>query len=347
MNDVLLISENMLHYRISLYNEFYKMFKQYQLRLFVYSNKKGGNREILFNMICDKYSFQKIRRTIIREDPAYIILFWNIYTVHTWLLVFWLKLTNRPFIYWGQGVSMKNKSSYIKNFLYGLILKLSSAIVLYSKNEKEIIKSKEKAFVANNTINLNDIPEITSSVRLIKEKYNINYKKVVLFVGRIQKRKKLDILINLFIENKTHDIGLVIVGSGMSDKEQMRLKKHDNITYLGELYGSVNEIFKMADIFCIPGTNGLGINQAMYWGLPVLTIEGFQNPEIVYVKNGETGFILKNKSELWEKITQLLNDDDLLAKMSKRSKEVIIDEASVEKMFSGFINSIEYVDNKN
>ena len=76
---------------------------------------------------------------------------------------------------------------------------MSSAIILYTKNELKYIKAKhhKKIFIANNTINYHVIPEIKESIEELKLKYNVSERKVVLFVGRVQKRKKLEVLINI------------------------------------------------------------------------------------------------------------------------------------------------------
>ena len=44
----------------------------------------------------------------------------------------------------------------------------------------------------------------------------------------------------------------------------------------------------MADIFSIPGKVGLGVTQAFYWGLPIVTERVLHSPEIIYVKDGVT-----------------------------------------------------------
>ena len=48
----------------------------------------------------------------------------------------------------------------------------------------------------------------------------------------------------------------------------------------------------MADVFAIPGHVGLGLNQAFYFGLPVVTEEGKHPPEIAYLKPGRNGFMV-------------------------------------------------------
>jgi len=121
-----------------------------------------------------------------------------------------------------------------------------------------------------------------------------------------------------------------------------RLIKNDNILYLGPIHDpkdvQISKIFKMSDIFCIPGDVGLGLNQAFYWGLPVVTEAGLQPPEINYLRHGRNGYIVPENDvdELRNKILLLLHDKNLLRDFSVRAREDILRDASVEKMFQGF-----------
>ena len=271
MKKILLFSENMMHYRLSLYDIFSKMYQNIGIEFYVVSEKKIDKEKYNFNHKDCKFSFKKCCAEVNRVDPDYIIVFWNIYNPTTWLLFIWLHFNNRRFVYWSHGISMQNPSSLWRNILYKLAHKLADASILYSPNEIKYLPKNSKAFIAFNTINFNEIPDVNESVEKIKLRNNIPFSKIVLFVGRIQKRKRLEVLIDIFKNPVLPDVGLVIVGPGISKKLINIIEKNKQIIYLGERYTDVNDFFKIADIFCIPGINGLGINQAMYWGLPVLT----------------------------------------------------------------------------
>ena len=68
----------------------------------------------------------------------------------------------------------------------------------------------------------------------------------------------------------------------------------------------------MADVCAIPGHVGLGLNQAFLFGLPVVTLEGSQPPEIGYLRHGENGFIdgEGDVETLRRRIFHLLEDDE-------------------------------------
>src|ERR1039458_6778847 len=79
-------------------------------------------------------------------------------------------------------------------------------------------------------------------------------------------------------------------------KEEWRARMNPQTTmYLGEVHDpqnlQISRVFKMADVCAIPGHVGLGLNQAFYFGLPVVTEEGKHPPEIANLKHGRNGFI--------------------------------------------------------
>lgn len=357
ISKVLLISESFLHYRIELYNEFHKLFSKSNIELELLVNLKSKNvfenkdykGDIDFKLYRSQFKIKALVKKLKEANADYVILFWNPYNITTWLLIFYLKLKHIPFASWTQGISMAQANNFIKKNIYKQLHNFSDSIILYSANELKYIntKNKEKTFVANNTINFNKIPNIELSKNDIKKKYMIPFENIVLFTGRIQKRKRLDILIDIFRKNMIDPtVGLVIVGPGMSYEYNLIINDSHNILYLGEINETtkINEIYKCSDIFCIPGTNGLGINHALYWGLPVIAFSTvWHNPEIYYLKDNINGFLVNNRDELINKINYLATDKKKLTEISENAKDLIRKEASVNKMFSGFYNAIEYL----
>ncbi|NVN17056.1 glycosyltransferase [Muricauda sp. HICW] len=348
---ILLITESMLHYRISLYDKFTQYFEKENYRLYVFSNQRL--KEVEASKIeywRGDFRVDKLIKLTKKIKPDYVIFFWNIYNLNSWAFMIWCKLNQVKFIYWSHGMSLQDPNNKVKKTVYNTFQHLSNANILYSKNELRFIpeQCKNKTFIANNTINFYDFPAISSSKEEIKKELGLPYKKIVLFVGRIQKRKKLDVLIRIFGGRKEKDVGLVIAGPDMPVEYSDIIAEQDNICYLGAIYNKqkVNKLFKCADLFCIPGTNGLGINQAMYWGLPVLTLNVRHSPEIYYLEQGKNGFVLDTERELENKIFEILEDKNRMEELSKYAKQHIREEASPEKMFEGFITAIEYLERK-
>ncbi|NLE00832.1 MAG: glycosyltransferase family 4 protein [Fibrobacter sp.] len=256
-------------------------------------------------------------------------------------------------MYWNKGINLEIKNPGVRNFPFYYIHTICNAIILYSEKEKKDIWkiNRHKISVANNAVNFANFPFIDDSKEKIKKEFKIPFKKVVLFVGRMRGVKKVEHIIQVFNHIDLPDTGLVIVGDSMGADLSSIINKKNTI-YLGEIYDprdiQISKIFKMSDIFCIPGDVGLGLNQAFYWGLPVVTEDGLQPPEINYLTPGRNGFIVPENdlSSLKEKLILLLENDTLRKEFSENARKDIMENGSIERMFSGFLDCTNRICNK-
>ena len=243
--------------------------------------------------------------------------------------------------------------AWFRNFLFDYMLWLHDGLILYSGDLMKNVPRRErhKAFPANNTINFEDFPEVTESKDEIKRQLGIPFKKTVLFAGRMDisgGRKRVDHLIEIFRDVNGRDAGLVIVGSGMKDEWRARMNPRTTI-YLGEVHDpqnlQISRVFRMADVFAIPGHVGLGLNQAFYFGLPVVTEEGNHPPEIGYLQPSRNGFMVpgNNLPQLRKKLFTLLDNDALREEFSRNAREDILKNASVEGMYLGFRDCVRFL----
>jgi glycosyltransferase involved in cell wall biosynthesis len=352
---VLLVSNRVMHYRVSVYNYFHKRFRELGCEFSVIAdclqeqNQKPpqfGLRELPFNF----FSYTK---AISESRPDAVILFMRLKDLMIWPLIHWLKLRKIPFALWTKGGNWDAKESRVRYHLFNYAHGLSDGLILYSKTCREFVKPRfhAKTFVANNTINFEDFPPIPQSKQEIKKEFGIPFDKVVLFVGRMgagKGRKRIDHLIEIFRGLDRKDIGLVLVGSGLSEELKARMNRQ-NTLYLGEVHDAQNlrisKLFKMADLCAIPGHVGLGLNQAFFWGLPVITEEGEHPPEIGYLKSGRNGFIVPGDdlAALTDRMLYLLENDKVRAEFSRHARQDILEEASIEKMFSGFKDCMRHL----
>lgn len=356
MKRVLLISNKVFHYRVSIYNYFAGRFREEGWELSVRANELQKNNPFPLDFDFEEmpFRFSDYRREIQRIQPDVVIVFLHLKNLIIWPLLHWLKMRGIPVVYWNKGVNLEVRNPGLRNQPFYYIHSLCDAIILYSKHEVTDIKPKnrEKIFVANNTVNFTAFPNITATCEEIKEEFDIPYEKVVLFVGRMRDVKKVEHLIQTFNEIDDPDCGCVIVGDQM-DYDLKSLIKGENIRYLGEIFDpeniEISKLFKMADLFVIPGDVGLGMNQAFYWGLPVVTEDGLQPPEIHYLKEGRNGFIVPENDieDLKRKTLRLLRDDAMRSEFSRHAQQDIHREASIEGMFQAFLDCVQSLSQSN
>lgn len=126
----------------------------------------------------------------------------------------------------------------------------------------------------------------------------------LLFVGRLQAAKRVDILIDAFALLKDLDFPctLTIIGDGPDRQElEERSDKLGGITFTGAIYDErvLAPYFIVADLLVIPGRVGLTCVHSFSYGVPVLTASHHvipQTPEYDYVIDGVNGRIIDEVS---------------------------------------------------
>jgi glycosyltransferase involved in cell wall biosynthesis len=355
MKKLLLVSNRVMHYRVPVYNYFAKEFADAGWQLFVRSDElqKQNPHALGFDFKEVDFGFARYKAEIEAIRPDAVIIFLHLKDAMIWPLVHWLKLKGIPVIFWAKAMNYDEPDDRVSRGLYKYMHRLFDGLILYSEHELKHIspRNRSKAFAANNTVNFDSYPEIAESREEIKKELGIPFQKVVLSVGRMDvggQRKKIDHLIDVFKRIDTPGVGLVIVGSGVSD-ELRRAMNPSNTMYLGEVHDPkdirISKIFKMADLFSIPGHAGLGLNQAFFWGLPVVTEDGRHPPEINYLVDGRNGYVVpaNDVDGLARKMLYLLNDDQKRAEFSRNARADILKHASIQNMYQGFKDCVDAV----
>lgn len=122
---------------------------------------------------------------------------------------------------------------------------------------------------------------------------------VFLYVGRIAREKRLDLLLRAFgrLRDAVDSCSLVIVGDGPT--ELVSDLKNDaaaigNVHFTGYLFGSEKgTVFASCDVFCSPSpheTFGRTIVEAMASGLPVISVDSGAARE--HIRDGENGHLV-------------------------------------------------------
>ena len=348
MKKVLLVSNRVFHYRTRIYNAFYEKWKAMGWEFHVVSNEYQ-EVDCGYDFIKHELPFGSHRyaRFIKELKPDVVINFLHLKDRMIIPLTICCHRLGIPMIYWNHGVNLQDPDNKWKNAIFHFIHTISDAIILYTPDQLKFISRKNlpKTFIAYNTLNFETSDAFRKKMRSkeqIKAQYGIKEQRVLLYISRIVPHKGLDILLSNFQDTK--DIALVIVGGGLSEQQRAIIDSHANYYYLGEKYGDeVDEIYSIGDLFSTPGHIGLALNQAMYWGLPVLVLNRKHAPEIYYMQDGVNGFVLEDEQALKAKVLELCHDDALLQRLSAAARHTYETRMALDNMFDGFEQAVNYV----
>ena len=184
----------------------------------------------------------------------------------------WMHRRQKYVIGWGLGVPRSGKllerlmRSYFLNMLDGIIAYSNRGVAEYRQ------LGLKNVFLAHNAA----VPK--PAWVLPNRKMESHKPLMVLFVGRLQRRKRVEILIKACQMMPEKDQPrLVIIGDGPASEDLKNLAGaiYPQTRFPGAIYGNeLANYFLSADLFTLPGTGGLAIQEAMSYGLPVIVAKG-------------------------------------------------------------------------
>ena len=232
----------------------------------------------------------------------------------------------------------------------------SDALVVWSKHEKNFIASNykvdpKKIYIIPPGVDLELFKPIDQ--KEAREEINIQDDlKVILFVGRLERLKGLDTLLEALSMIDQEKINLLVVGGLYNISEVTRLKKLCNEFNLLEkvhFIGSINRTdlkyyYNSSDICVLPSyyeSFGLSALEAAACGVPVVASKKGGLSSIVIDK--KTGYLLQWRcpGPFVEKLEILLQSKDLRKSMGKNARQ------HAEKLnWDESINSLKHLFNK-
>lgn len=261
------------------------------------------------------------------------------------LLSLMCKLRNKKYILLFDGINPKRINS--KEKLHKYIVKkfvISNSVFIFGNGMvSKMYFTQQFKYPDDRIVNQYLTVDIESISRLsdkkeeiktmLQNKYvipqNMN---VVMYSGRLVKRKRIENIINALslLKNKD-DYYLLIVGDGEERENLFHLAKEKNINLI--ITGFIKEqeeLFKfyyLADMFILPSENepwGLVVNEAMAAGLPLIVSDECGS-YMDLVKDDYNGFIVNcnDTKELSKKIEAIIKED--YNEFGRNSKKIIKD----------------------
>jgi len=166
----------------------------------------------------------------------------------------------------------------------------------------------------------------------LRERYHIPDRPIILYVGRLDKEKKIEVILRglPFILERI-DVQLILAGIGAFRNHLERivhkLGLHEYVTFTGFVPDEdLPNLYTFADIFVSAGIaelQSIATMEAMASALPVVAVNAVALPELVH--DGENGFLFPDgDSQVFaEKVICILADGRLKCEMGQKSLSLI------------------------
>ena len=272
-------------------------------------------------------------------DPHSLIMEANPRYLSTAAAVRWMHARGRRVIGWGlgspplsaplAGFRQRGRLSFLGQF---------DALISYSRRGAQEYANlgfpRGKIFVAHNSVS----PAPDSPPR----RSTINARPTILFVGRLQARKRLDSLLQACADLGS-DPRLIIVGDGpeRAALEALARDVYPAAEFAGEKHGAESRpYFAEADLFVLPGTGGLAVQEAMSHGLPVIVAKGDgTQDDLVRAGNGWQ-IEPDDHGALVSAMKNALSDTARLRRMGAESYRIVSEEINIQKMVDVFVSAL-------
>jgi glycosyltransferase involved in cell wall biosynthesis len=269
------------------------------------------------------------------SNPDTLIVEANPRYLSTPAAVKWMHARGRKVIGWGLGAPKGNQvwTGFIHQF---------DAMLSYSQRGAEEYASlgfpREKIFVAHNSVSPK--PEQI----LDRRPHNVD-RVTLLFVGRLQIRKRVDSLLRACAEMGSNP-RLIIVGDGpeRAALESLARDVYPAAEFAGAKHGAeIKPYFAEADLFVLPGTGGLAVQEAMSHGLPVIVAKGDGTQDDLVREGNGWQIQPEDYDTLVSAMKNALSDRARLQKMGQESFRIVSEEINIQKMADAFVSALNSV----
>ena len=256
--------------------------------------------------------WQKGATSLLKKTYSTYFLLGDPYCVSSWIMALRIKFfsKHKKLYFWTHG--WYGKEGRMTKIIKKMFFKLATGVFLYGNYAKELMIQEgfpeSKLFVIHNSLdyyNQKRIRERISGNGIYRAHFE-NDNPTLIFIGRLTKVKRLDLLIEAVASLNKSEVAcnVVFVGDGTERANlkqlarQMGIEKH--CWFYGACYDEKQnaELIYNADLCVAPGNVGLTAMHAMVFGTPVISHDDFkwQMPEFEAIKPGRTGDFFKKDS---------------------------------------------------
>ena len=181
-------------------------------------------------------------------------------------------------------------------------------------------------------------------------KENFHY---ILFLGRIYKKKGIELLFQAFAKHRPIDLNIIIAGPSTDDyKNELiqfanKLKIANSVKFIGPVYGSEKaQLLHHAKIFALTSYGDIhpvALLESLLMGNPVLITKNCDFPEI---EEYDAGVVVDATFEsVYAGLVKILKSDEKLEEYSKNAKKLANDKFLFENKVIDYENLFQFAIN--
>ncbi len=278
-------------------------------------------------------------------NPDVLIIEANPRYIRSGAAVRWMHKNDRPVIGWGLGaplpsgllsrIRLRKRQQFIQQF---------DTLITYS--QKGADEYSDLGFLQANIFTATNAVTLPPSHPFPERNKNTDESSRVLFVGRLQERKRLkNLIIACSKLPPSLQPELVIVGEGpeRDNLKTLASTHYPETEFAGALFDDVLDAqFHEADLFVLPGTGGLAIQQAMSFGLPIIAAEADGTQGDLVRPNNGWQILPDDVQALTDALWDALSNIEQLRRMGRESYRIVSEEVNLDQMVAVFLEAINW-----
>ena len=308
-----------MHYRLPIFRKMREVFEcdfyfgnkiHTQIKKFNYADCPGFVKE-LKNRYIGLFYWQMGSLGLLFKPYKNYIVIGEPYNLSSWVILLFSKITSKKIIGWTHG--LYGDENGIKRWIKSVYFSLFDELLVYGEYainlmEKERISSKKMHCIAN-SLDSERMLQLRHELKnddIFKQHFQ-NNNPVVIYCGRIQKVKKLDLLLIAISRLKAtgYNVNVVLVGENVDhvnlEEQAKKLEIDNQVWHYGACYEEekLGMLFYNASVCVSPGNVGLTAIHSLSYGCPVITHDNFskQMPEFEAIISSVTGDFFKQGDE--------------------------------------------------
>jgi glycosyltransferase involved in cell wall biosynthesis len=361
---VVIIQENLPHYRVPFYKCLRSILQENQIEcILVYdpgviSNLIPGRLEWAVPIPIKwlgPFGWQSIMGlargadlVVVQQEVKYLSNFFLLVRRH---------LRGLPSAFWGHGKNMqaRNPNSCAEN-VKRLLSKHVDWWFAYNKRSAAVVRQlgfpEERITLVQNAIDTRSVIEARNrlspeTIESTKTNLGVRSGNVAIYTGGLYGEKRLSFLLDAAAKVRAQlpDFHLIVIGGG--PQKDLVIDASQNNSWIHYL-GPMNDIEKIpywaiSKISLMPGLVGLGVLDSLALGVPLITTAyPYHSPEIEYLRDGFNGVVVTE----WESndayanaVVEILKDDQrrlLMVNEGRKDAEFY----TIENMASNFADGV-------